>query len=307
MKLLEYLSMLDQIELSPVYQRGEVWTRAHRSAFLGHIVEFRKVPTIILRKLDDGRFEMVDGKQRTECLRAFYKGEIALPPKTMIDFIDGSSKTYSELEAAIREAIDAIEVGVDIRTGVTDEQAVALFVDLQGGTRLTSAEVIFSAPSMARDAAYELAALPFFERVTFRSARRDIQDLCLKLLYAEHVKDDRMPKDGTASNLVEFCRKFEKTPLPESEVSRVRDTMMSMNKDSYDIASLNKTDVVNLYLAVQACGDKLNGWFQDNRERLRKELVALRISAVHAKFNERRGYILKEVEAAGLVQKNGLC
>ncbi len=281
MKLKDYITMLDKIELSPAYQRGEVWSRAHRREFLDHVARFRKVPTIMLRKLADDTYEMLDGKQRSECLR----------------------EHYAKIEEKERKAFEDVEVQLDIRERLTDDQAVQVFQDLQGGTRLTSAEVLFSSPSRARDAAYELAALPFFEKVTFRSVRKDIQDLCLKLLYAEHVKADNMPKDGTASNLAEFCRKFEKMPLPTSEMSRVRDTLVSMNKETCDIAALNKTDVVNLYLVLQTGGDKLNGWFRENRERLRKELVAHRISAVHAKFKERREYIAKEVKAASLSQE----
>ena len=54
-----------QIHDAP-YQRETVWDNARKKALIETIIKYggKKIPTITLRKLDDGTMEIVDGKQR---------------------------------------------------------------------------------------------------------------------------------------------------------------------------------------------------------------------------------------------------
>lgn len=64
----------DKIDLSPVFQRGHVWTTALRSSLLKNILSKKPIPAIFLYKEERGSmytYNILDGKQRVESLILF--------------------------------------------------------------------------------------------------------------------------------------------------------------------------------------------------------------------------------------------
>jgi hypothetical protein len=69
------------------YQREEdVWTPVDRRYLIDTILRDLDIPKFYLRKLEEKRFEIVDGQQRMRAIWAFRDGEFALTGK-----ISGSS------------------------------------------------------------------------------------------------------------------------------------------------------------------------------------------------------------------------
>jgi hypothetical protein len=67
----------DSCNLSPIYQRGSVWTKEQRENFMGHLLQGGEVaPLIVQRVPDSGVAEMLDGKQRAEAILAWLKGDV---------------------------------------------------------------------------------------------------------------------------------------------------------------------------------------------------------------------------------------
>ena len=59
--------------LLPGFQRGYVWKHGRASRFIESLLVGLPVPAIFLWKNDEGRFVVIDGKQRLETLRQFYR------------------------------------------------------------------------------------------------------------------------------------------------------------------------------------------------------------------------------------------
>ena len=72
-----FASAMDEVDLSPPYQRGPRWTREQQSAFMGHLIQGGDVlPIIVQREPDHGGGEVLDGKQRTEAILAWLANEV---------------------------------------------------------------------------------------------------------------------------------------------------------------------------------------------------------------------------------------
>lgn len=93
----------DQVNLSPSYQRGEVWDNSRKRELIKSILENIRLPEIIINtKSDNDRmWDIIDGKQRLTTLFNFINNEFAL--------VNSNTKVYfndfdTELQTDIKES-----------------------------------------------------------------------------------------------------------------------------------------------------------------------------------------------------------
>lgn len=86
-----------QVNLSPSYQTGSVWSREQQELFVGHILQGGEVQPIIFQRIPDAsECEVLDGKQRLEALLRWLRGGIAARLN------DGTKIFVGDLETRIR-------------------------------------------------------------------------------------------------------------------------------------------------------------------------------------------------------------
>lgn len=85
-----------ELDINPPYQRGEAWTEDQRVALMYSLLSGLSIPSLIINdrggpwwtdtatydhQTSDGTasWAVVDGKQRLLCLRAWFRGELAIP------------------------------------------------------------------------------------------------------------------------------------------------------------------------------------------------------------------------------------
>lgn len=78
----------DKIDLSPSYQRKDIWTRNDQESLIDSILSNFPLPNFFLYKNKSGRYEMVDGQQRARTIHRFYHGNITNSNKKSIKDID---------------------------------------------------------------------------------------------------------------------------------------------------------------------------------------------------------------------------
>lgn len=93
-----------RLDLSPDYQRNEIWQADKQSAFVESLFMGIVVPPIYVVEipgkslLDDSTYEVVDGKQRLTTINAFLTNKLRLNKKSLEYFKDWfGGKTYSEI------------------------------------------------------------------------------------------------------------------------------------------------------------------------------------------------------------------
>lgn len=156
----------EKINLSPVFQRGRVWTLKMRRELVKNILRRRPIPAIFLYKDEAGSmytYAILDGKQRLESLLMFIgAANNNLAIKTWANYIFGSYRhdvgfsidlgdgrkglTFADLDAKeirdLREyPIPTIEIAMNENT--TLDEIISLFVDInQYGAKVTRVNIV---------------------------------------------------------------------------------------------------------------------------------------------------------------------
>lgn len=66
----------DQIDLNPSYQRNFIWSPTNQRELIDTILKEYPLPSFFFYLKPDGKYEMVDGQQRTKTIYRFIKGDI---------------------------------------------------------------------------------------------------------------------------------------------------------------------------------------------------------------------------------------
>ena len=91
----------DRITYDPYYQRNYVWSNEKASYFIESILLGTEIPPLIFYKRD-GRFEVVDGRQRFQTVDRFIKGEFRLSRKGLKSLKSLAQKRYEDLPHTVK-------------------------------------------------------------------------------------------------------------------------------------------------------------------------------------------------------------
>jgi len=128
-------------------QRGYTWDIVRKSLLIHSMIEGYPIPAFYFAKREDGRYDGLDGKQRSEAIMSFLKGDYALCENfdTVIDE-DGEEHDFSEhlfedLPAWAQDAIRDFSLTIYYFEELTDDQYDNLFFRLNNGKPLTAIEL----------------------------------------------------------------------------------------------------------------------------------------------------------------------
>ena len=121
------------ILVDPTYQRKKVWKNPKNKALIETILHYggNKIPTLTFRKLPDGKFEIVDGKQRIlSAIIPFCKDEFRLNGVYEDEF---SGRNFSDIQIehkGIHTAFMGATIPVQIATNMSEEEARIYFIQI---------------------------------------------------------------------------------------------------------------------------------------------------------------------------------
>ena len=142
------------------YQRGKVWKKDKQQKLIESIVKNLSIGMFIVKK-DGQRYEVLDGQQRLEAIFLFSEGEISTPA----DLKDFSEKRYADLvhDAVRRPAFENFKVYYEEVVGGSDAEIADIFLRLQEGVPLNSAEKLNATLGKMRDFVYGLSKDALFK------------------------------------------------------------------------------------------------------------------------------------------------
>lgn len=145
--ILKISQMIDKDELiDPKYQRGIVWESPRKKALIETILRYggNKIPTLTLRRLENGKYELIDGKQRVfGSIKPFVDGNIKLngvfvPELRTYDF-KGISSEFEKISSAFLNTT----IPVQIAENMSDEEAKLYFIQInESGVNMRIGEKI---------------------------------------------------------------------------------------------------------------------------------------------------------------------
>ncbi|MDQ7840809.1 MAG: DUF262 domain-containing protein [bacterium] len=172
----------DRIEM-PDFQREEVWTLDQKRLLIDTILRGWHLPKFYFRKVDESSYECVDGQQRLSAVWEFYDNKLLLANDTTKAF---GGPTYAKLKPQHSDDFDDFELDIEELEDTSDEDLKELFVRLQLGTPLTTAEKLNAVSGEARDFAHWVADQEFFgRRIGVRDTRYAHFDIASKWLFVE--------------------------------------------------------------------------------------------------------------------------
>ncbi len=126
----------DRIEM-PDFQREEVWDDDKKRLLIDSILRGWHLPKFYFRKTGEGTSECVDGQQRLTTIWEFYDNKLALDESAAKKY---GGKIYRDLNDDFSDAFDDFEADIEEIEDATEEELRVLFLRLQLGTPLNTAE-----------------------------------------------------------------------------------------------------------------------------------------------------------------------
>lgn len=172
-----------EIELSPEYQRGVVWSKDKQQLLVDTILKKMHIPPIYFRVLENGYYECVDGQQRCTSIFDFFDNKFPLSKKYSPEF---AGKYFKELPSNIRDLFDDYEIMVFEINNANDEEIREMFDRLQRGMPLTAGEKLNARAGKMHDFISELTRTKFFnDVVNVRNYRGAYYQMCSQILALE--------------------------------------------------------------------------------------------------------------------------
>lgn len=114
------------------YQRGDIWKPSMKKELMDTIIGYgaENVPTVTVRKLDNGKYEVVDGKQRVLVTIAPFVNDDAFG-LSGISTPDLKGKTCSDLQTEAPIVYGALMnsiISVEIMDNMSEEEAITYFI-----------------------------------------------------------------------------------------------------------------------------------------------------------------------------------
>jgi hypothetical protein len=221
-----------KINLSPVFQRGHVWTVSIRRKLMQNIVLGRPIPAIFLYKEPSGTrysYNILDGKQRLESLMLFVgtkRDDLRIPnwsnyfhpPKLRRDVsfwiqLEAKKRTFADLdEDTVRDfreySIPTIEITLTDET--TLDEIITLFVDInQQGVKVDRFSIVKAMGSRDKllQSTFNLIAMTQKrgEDVHYRVKANEFTHVLKTLRLVENTLDNNAKVDRMWERLLEIA------------------------------------------------------------------------------------------------------
>lgn len=170
------------LDLDPEYQRGAVWGKPRKALLVDSMLRGYDLPKIYLRETPSQgeSYEVVDGVQRLTAMDDFARGEFPLP-KTA----EFGGYRYQQLPESAQERFDDYQLDFTILADCSDEEVREMFLRLQQGVRLNTAEELRAVSGDMNEFVESLVASRFFEKTACftksRGSRRHVAAQIAKL------------------------------------------------------------------------------------------------------------------------------
>ncbi len=263
-----------QIVIKEEYQRGLVWKLKQKAELIDSILEGFPIGTFVIVKGND--IELLDGQQRVYAISDFIADDI----------VSSKNQKYSDLSSSEKEAFDNYAFpAISLDPGLSKDKRSLIFVRLQEGTPLSTAEKVYAFTGFFRnafvDAFFNESNRNFFTYLSDKRYRaRLIAAHLLTIELESNYESNKFPYVDYKS-LQEINAKYKKTDLPKSVLQRYGSNLNFIGKYvNENIKQIKIREIIPLYLLVSymrwnetlddAVGDSLTEFILDFSEDLGK-------------------------------------
>ncbi len=173
----------DRIEMAECQRENNVWSPDKKRMLIDTILREWHLPKIYFRKIDENTYECVDGQQRLLSIWEFCDNKLRLNRSTAEEF---GGYTYKELNDEVSDRFDDYELDVEEIEEATEVEVNELFLRLQLGEPLNTAEKLNAILGGMRNFCKTVAVHDFLKnKIAIRDTRYAHFDIATKWLFIE--------------------------------------------------------------------------------------------------------------------------
>lgn len=255
----------DELLEDPNYQRGIVWDNYKNKALIDTIIMRggNKIPTLTFRRLDNGKYEIVDGKQRIKsAIYPFVKNEFALNGVYNPELKGYTLNDIKEQYPQIYGAFMSTTIQVQIATDMSYDEAVTYFIQInESGVNMRTGEKIHAKQGTPLvESIDSLRKHKVWDNVQRVSRFNDYTYISRMLLFVrDQLEDDDTIKVYTNTQLMKELEQYYVIDVPNSNVNRVKKTFTALQKVfSKNNICLNITEFFSVFVYAYKYLDQLN-------------------------------------------------
>lgn len=249
-----------RIDPKPPYQRGPVWSLSQRQLFIDSILRGFDIPKLYLSRISNTpyQYEVVDGQQRLRAIWAFYRGEYPLSNDAdPIGKTEIAGKKFDELSDDLKDVFEGYNLSIIIFEDSLDEEIEEMFVRLQNGVPLNSAEKRNAIYGAMRDFVREtINSHPFFtESLAFANRRYSHDELLAQMTLLEFRGHLTTVKHEQLKDIYGEKRVFSKAD--DRKASKIK-RVLAFLREAFPrrMPELGKTNALSLYVLASSLLDK---------------------------------------------------
>jgi hypothetical protein len=145
-------------------QRSFVWDMARKRKLIDSMIRNYPINALYFNRREDGKYDALDGKQRSNAIRSFTDGEYTLDNLEPFyndskEEFDGNGLRFNELPDWMQDQIKDYSITIYYFDGITDEEVAEFFYRINNGKPLSSIELT-RVKAIALDKFQQIAAIP---------------------------------------------------------------------------------------------------------------------------------------------------
>jgi len=272
-----------KIDPKPPRQTGPRWSPYQKQLFIDSILRQYDIPKLYLRSVSRPpyQWEVIDGQQRLRAIWDFFRGEY--PLSTDADAVDNyemAGKKYDELHEELLDIFEAYPLHFVVFEDTPDEVIDEIFLRLNNGVPLNSAEKRNAISGAMRDFIKQLASESSFftKSVIVPDKRYAHHELLAQMTLVELNGGPCQVGYKQLKDMYEKNRTF-KTGSPKAK--RIRYVLSFLTKAfPQKTPELNKVNTLSLYIlasellgkyAISGSQRKFGQWFLDFEKRRQED------------------------------------
>ena len=238
------------LKFNTEYQRSKVWNKQKKQLLIDSILRNYDIASVFLRQRSDSSYyECLDGQQRLKAIVEFVNDGFDLSP-SITEELDGSPTKFSQLPDNYRAYIKEFKINSVIVTDVDEETTSDIFLRLQEGMPLNSAEKLNAIRGKMRKKVIDISQHPFLAKVGLPNTRFSHRYLAAQML-ALSISSKILSVNFDV--LKKYYRTY-KSQVPEAALNRVSSALTFLDRSLGDKAFSirHKADILSLYLLANA-------------------------------------------------------
>ena len=272
-----------KIDPSPPRQTGARWSPSHKQLFIDSILRQYDIPKLYLRRVSrpPHQWEVIDGQQRLRAIWEFFRGEYPLSKDADdVDNYEIASKKYDELHEDMMDIFDAYPLHCVVFDETPDEVIDEIFIRLNNGVPLNSAEKRNAISGAMRDFVKQLTTEgPFFTKSVAVPDKRYARDEVLAQMTLVELNGG--PCQVGYKQLKDMYEKNRTFKNDSTKAKRIRYVLSFLEKAfPQKTPELNKVNVLSLYIlasellgkyAISGSYKEFGRWFLDFEKRRQED------------------------------------